>query len=228
MLPPSRYFPPAESADAQGLVAVGGQLTPEWLVDAYRHGIFPWPITGRRTILAWFSPDPRAIFELDGFHVSRRLCRTLRSGRFSVTCDRDFAGVIRGCAYGPGRVGQTWITPEIIQAYERIQRLGIAHSVEVWVAGRLVGGTYGVAMGGLFAAESMFHLETDASKVALAHLVTHLRRRNYLLFDIQQLTPHTATLGAIEISRRAYLERLEVALASESTFGDFSSQEEAW
>jgi leucyl/phenylalanyl-tRNA--protein transferase len=155
-LPPSRFFPSAERADPDGLLALGGRLTPEWLLDAYRHGIFPWPLDEDAPV-AWWSPDPRAIIELDGLHVSRRLRRTLRSGKFQVTCDEDFAGVIGGCAGAPGRVGQTWITRAMIAAYTRMFELGHVHSVEAWHEGRLAGGVYGVSIGGLFAAESKFY-----------------------------------------------------------------------
>jgi leucyl/phenylalanyl-tRNA--protein transferase len=219
-LPPARFFPPAESATEDGLVGVGGELSPEWLLDAYGHGIFPWPVGEVDDPMFWWSLDPRAIIELDRLHVSRRLARTLRAGRFEVTCDRDFAGVIRGCASGPGREGGTWITPRMIRAYRRMFALGHAHSVEVWHEGRLAGGVYGLAMGGLFAGESMFHQVRDASKVALVRLVEHLGRRGYRLLDIQQLTPHTARLGAIEIPRHEYLARLADALALPVTFGD--------
>lgn len=219
-LPKSRFFPPVESADDSGLLGLGGSLAPAWLLDAYAHGIFPWPVFGEEDPMAWWAPDPRAIVELDGLHVSGRLRRTLRSGRFQVTCDRDFAAVIRACATVGDRAGETWITPAIIDAYERIHALGHAHSVEVWHDGALAGGTYGVAIGGLFAAESKFHRVRDASKVGLAHLVAHLRRRGYRLLDIQQLTPHMARLGAIEIPREDYMARLAEALAEPVTFGE--------
>lgn len=219
-LPPPRFFPPADQADPDGLLALGGSLTPEWLLDAYGHGIFPWPITGQDEPMAWWSPDPRAIIELGEFHVSRRLRRTCRSGRFEVTCDEDFAGVIRGCATAAGRIGATWISRRMISAYTRLARLGHAHSVEVCHGGHLAGGAYGVALGGLFAAESKFYRVRDASKVALVHLVAHLEARGYTLLDIQQLTPHTARLGAIEIPRSRYLARLAEALSQGVTFGD--------
>lgn len=218
-LPPSRYFPPAETADEDGLIGAGGELKPEWLLDAYSHGIFPWPVGEFDDPMLWWSLDPRAILELDSLHISRRLRQTLRSGRFEVTCDRDFAGVIRGCAEGPGREGGTWISPRMIRAYTKMFELGHAHSVEAWREGRLAGGIYGVAIAGMFAGESMFTRVRDASKVALVHLVEHLRRRGYRLFDIQQLTPHTERLGAIEIARSEYLERLAEALAAPVTFG---------
>jgi leucyl/phenylalanyl-tRNA--protein transferase len=218
-LPKSKFFPPAELAEPEGVVLFGGRLTPEWLLDAYAHGIFPWPIFDGADVVVWWSPDPRAIFELDAFHASRRLLRTCRAGHFLVTCNRDFAGVIRACATTGERRHNTWLTPRMIAAYCELHALGHAHSVEVWREGQLVGGTYGVAIGGLFAGESMFHRQRDASKVALVHLVAHLRARGYTLFDIQQCTPHTARLGAVDIPREAYLERLAEALRLPVTFG---------
>jgi len=201
ILPLSKHFPPAEQADPCGLVGFGGRLSPEWLIDAYSHGIFPWPMENLRRPIPWWSPDPRAIIEFKRFHVSRRLRRTIRSGRFELTLDRDFEGVIRGCATAPGRRDQTWITPEMIRAYVKLHKLGYGHSVEAWHEGRLAGGVYGVAIAGLFAAESMFYRVSDASKAALVHLVEHLQHRGYRLLDIQQLTPHLARMGAIEIPR---------------------------
>jgi leucyl/phenylalanyl-tRNA--protein transferase len=220
ILPLSRFFPPAEQVDAEGLVGFGGQLTPEWLLDAYGHGIFPWPIGDVDSPIPWWSPDPRAIIELQRFHVPRRLRRTCRSRQFEVTGDGDFAGVIRGCAGARGRVGETWLTEKMIEAYIRLFELGHAHSVEAWYRGQLAGGVYGVSIGGMFAAESKFYRVRDASKVALVHLVTHLRARGYTLLDIQQYTPHTTQFGAIEITRREYLARLAAALAQPVTFGD--------
>ncbi len=219
-IPPSRIFPPVDCADDDGMLALGGELDPEWLLDAYTHGIFPWPFGNDSHPMAWWSPDPRGILELDGMYISRRLRRTLRQGRFEVTCDRAFREVMAACSVGPGRQGGTWITPRMVRAYARLHTLGFAHSVETWLEGRLVGGTYGVAIRGLFAAESKFYRERDASKVALAHLVAHLNRRGYLLLDLQMVTPHTGRLGAIEISRDEYLQRLAVALEQDVTFGD--------
>lgn len=216
--PPSQHFPPAEEADAEGLVGFGGKLSVEWLLDAYSHGIFPWPITDFEAPLAWWSPDPRAIIEFERFHISRRLRRTCRSGKFQVTRDRDFIGVIRGCAMVPSRIGQTWLTSDMIDAYVRLHRVGYAHSVEVWHQHELVGGVYGVAIGGLFAAESKFYRVRDASKVALVHLIEHLQQRGYSVVDIQQLTPHTARLGAINIPRKDYLARLAAAIGQPIAF----------
>ena len=212
------HFPPAEDADPEGLLGFGGQLSPEWLIDAYRHGIFPWPITDFDAPLAWWSPDPRAIIEFDRFHVSRRLRRTCRSAKFEVTRDAEFAAVIHGFAMAPGRVNQTWLTPDMIDAYIRLHELGFAHSVEVWYQQELAGGVYGVAIGGLFAAESKFYRVRDASKVALVYLVEHLHVRGYQLLDIQQLTPHTARLGAVGIPRDDYLARLSAAIDLPVTF----------
>ena len=218
-IPPSTYFPPVESADDEGLMLFGGQLTANWLLDAYSHGIFPWPICDGRSLLAWWSPDPRAIIEFDDLYISRRLRRTLRSGKFRVTCNTDFAGVIQGCATADDREGQTWLCDEMIDAYQEMHRRGHAMSVETWLGDRLVGGTYGISLGGFFAAESKFHTESDASKVALVALVHHLRSRGYTLLDIQQLTEHTERLGAREISRPDFLQRLDQALAMPTDFG---------
>jgi leucyl/phenylalanyl-tRNA--protein transferase len=195
-------------ADPFGLVAVGGDLHPETLLEAYRSGVFPW--YDELSPVLWWSPDPRAILELDGLHISRRLARTIRQGKFRVTIDAAFAEVIRGCADRPGE--GTWIFPEIIAAFEELHRLGHAHSVETWLGEELAGGIYGLALGGFFSGESMFYRVPDASKVALAHLVQHLRQQGFTLFDVQVLSPHTQTLGAIEIPRKDYLRRLRQAL----------------
>jgi leucyl/phenylalanyl-tRNA--protein transferase len=153
-------------------------------------------------------------------HVSQRLRRRLRGGEFQVTCDQAFGEVIRNCAAGPGREGGTWLTQEMINAYCDLHRQGHAHSVEAWQDDRLVGGVYGVTIGGLFAAESMFYRARDASKVALARMVQHLNARGYKLLDVQQWTPHTATLGVVEISREEFLLRLAEAVDLPVTFGD--------
>ncbi len=215
------YFPEPHDADENGLLALGGRLNSEWLLDAYTHGIFPWPVVNYdgRSLLCWFSPDPRCIFEFDRFHVTRRLERTCRSGKFRVTADRDFSNVIRACAFENGRKKSNWITPELIRAFERFHRLGHAHSVETWRDDRLVGGVYGVAIGGFFAGESMFHRERDASKVALVALIRHLRRQGFALIDIQVPTEHTLSFGAVEIPRGDYLHRLQGALTLKVEFG---------
>jgi leucyl/phenylalanyl-tRNA--protein transferase len=211
---PPRFMKP-ELADAMGLVGVGGDLRPKWLLQAYRSGIFPW--YDEDSPILWWSPDPRAIFELDGLHVSRRLQRTIRSGRFTLTVNKAFDDVLRGCADRPEG---TWLTSEMMVAYQALHQLGHAHSVETWEDCALAGGIYGVAIGGLFAGESMFTRSRDGSKVALAYLVERLRQRGFRLFDIQMLTEHTAGLGAIEIPRREYLARLRAALVCRATFVD--------
>jgi leucyl/phenylalanyl-tRNA--protein transferase len=181
---------------------------------------FPWPLFDNTDLLAWWSPDPRAILEFDDLIVPRRLRRTLRSGQFTATCNTDFAGVLHGCATAQDRRGNTWLMPPMIEAYQRMHQLGHAHSVEVWQDDQLVGGTYGMALGGFFAAESKFYYVRDASKVAVIHLVAHLKARGYQLLDIQQLTEHTRRLGAKEIPRHEYLRRLAIAQQQPVTFGD--------
>ena len=213
LLPPSEHFPPAEDADPEGLVGFGGELSPEWLLDAYRHGIFPWPITDFEAPLAWWSPDPRAMIEFERFHVSRRLRRTCRSGRVRGHAGRRFRRRDPRLRHGAGRLGQTWLTPEMIEAYIRLHELGHAHSVEVWYQQELAGGVYGVAIGGLFAAESKFYRVRDASKVALVQSGrASCGQRGYALLDIQQLTPHTARFGADGHSAGEYLARLAEAI----------------
>jgi len=219
MPPRSLFFPPPSTASPEGLIAIGGDLSPERLLDAYRHGIFPWPVYEDDPML-WWSPDPRAILPLDGLQISKRLRRTLRSGVFRSTCDQAFGEVIDGCASAQNRLHNTWLTEEMLAAYLRMHELGHAHSVEVWHDGALAGGTYGLALGGLFAAESMFYRIRDASKIALAYLVTHLRTRGFKLVDVQQWTPHTGRLGVIDIPRDEYLRRSAEALQLDVSFGN--------
>ena len=214
---PSPIFPPVETADEDGLLCYGGKLDPDWLLDAYTHGIFPWPFDPRAPML-WWSPDPRGILDPEKAHFSRRLLRTCRSGRFEVTMNRDFRQVITLCAETHRGESATWITPAMLEAYCELHRLGFAKSVETWYHGELVGGVYGVALAGCFAAESMFHTKTDASKVALVRLIEHLVSRKFTLIDIQMITPHTEKFGGIEISRQEYLKRLDVALKQNTTF----------
>ncbi len=218
---PNSLFPSAKRASPEGLILVGGDLSVERLLDAYRHGIFPWPAYPDDPML-WWTPDPRAILPLDGMHVSRRLARSMQSGRFTVRANTAFARVLEACATGHGREGGTWLTPDMIAAYTQLHELGHAHSVESWRDGELVGGVYGVAIGGAFAAESMFYRQRDASKVALARLVEHLKSRGYELLDVQQWTPHTGRLGVVEIPRREYLKRLAAAVELPVTFGEIS------
>ena len=213
-------FPPLSSATHDGLLMVGGQLRPTWVLAAYRQGIFPWPIVEQGyELLAWFSPDPRAIIELDQLYVSRRLARRIRSGQFRVSCDQDFAGVLAGCAAPRSPFGETWITPAMQRVYTRLFELGFVHSIEVWSESQLVGGLYGVSLAGFFAGESMFHRQRDASKVAMTYLVAHLKSRGFQMFDVQQATRHAVQMGAIEIPRSMFARRLQAALGTSITFG---------
>jgi len=187
------------------------------LVSAYASGWFPMASEGQ---IRWYSPDPRGILPLDALHIPRRLARVVRAGRFRIEIDRAFVDVMRACAADerdredPG----TWIDDEIIESYTALHEAGIAHSVEAWIDDRLVGGLYGVALGGAFFGESMFHHETDASKVALVALVERLRSRGYRLLDTQWVTPHLEQFGAVEIPRKDYLRRLELSLRLDCTF----------
>ncbi len=202
-------------ARPDGLVAVGGGLSVARLREAYRKGIFPWSANPE----TWWSPDPRAIIDLSrGVRVSRRLAQKLRQGRFEVSRDRAFRQVMEACSGKRAAQDSTWISPALIRAYVALHEAGDAHSVEAWLDGRLVGGIYGVAVGGAFAGESMFHRETDASKVALVALAQHLRRRGFLLFDVQVANPFTRQMGAEEMPRREFLGRLRKALAADAAF----------
>lgn len=191
-------------------------LTPELLVAAYCRGYFPMADDRRR--IHWYDPDPRGIFPLEGFHVPRRLARTVAQGRFEVRVDTAFRAVMEACgAPAPGRE-RTWISPELVDAYCALHDAGLAHSLETWEGGELVGGVYGVAIRGLFAGESMFSRRTDASKVALVHLVERLRRGGFVLFDTQFVTPHLARFGAVEIPRTRYRRLLSRALQVQASF----------
>jgi len=199
--------------DADDIVAVGGELEPSVLVEAYRRGVFPWPIEGL-DILPWFCPKERAILDFSLIHVSRSLRRELRRTTLRKTVDTCFERVIERCAEVP-RPGQdgTWITPEILSAYGALHELGYAHSVEVWDGEALVGGIYGVCVDGIFSAESMFHIADNASKIALFHLVDHLAAAGCDWMDIQVMTPHMKALGAIVVPRRAFLDRVAATRA---------------
>jgi leucyl/phenylalanyl-tRNA--protein transferase len=201
-------FPPVERAlrDPNGLLAAGGDLSPERLLDAYAHGIFPW--FGDEDPLLWWSPDPRMVLFVDELHVTRSLRRVLKSGRFTVTLDRAFRAVMEGCAAPRRDADGTWITDDMLQAYGELASRGFAHSVETWVGEQLVGGLYGVALGRMFYGESMFSRQTDASKVALAMLVRQLRRWGFQMLDCQMATPHLASLGAREVPRAEFLDRM--------------------
>ncbi len=204
-------FPPPDHAEPDGLLAVGGDLSAERLLLAYRLGIFPWYSDGQPIL--WWSPDPRVILEPGEFHISRRLRQTLKKGGFKVTFDRAFAEVIRACAATP-RKGQhgTWITTEMMEAYIRLHQMGFAHSAESWLDGEVVGGIYGISLGRCFFGESMFFTQTNASKVALATLIQQLITWDFHMIDAQVTTEHLIRLGAKETPRHIFLKRLQAAL----------------
>jgi leucyl/phenylalanyl-tRNA---protein transferase len=205
---------PLENETGEDLVAVGADLAPGTLLAAYRAGLFPMPVDPyrRRSKIAWFSPDPRGIIPLDGLHVSRSLRRSMR--HFEVSMDTRFVDVVRACG-DPRRPGR-WITPAIVDAYAELFELGWAHSVEVFREGELVGGLYGLRIERFFAGEAMFHSATDASKTALVTLVDWLNATGAELLDVQWVTDHLASLGAVAVSRREYLERLDAAVTARS------------
>lgn len=207
-------FPDPRNTDEDGIVALGGVMEPEQLLDAYIHGIFPWPVAvNSKSVTVWFSPVKRALIEPETFHISRRLRQTLRSGKFHVTIDQAFREVITNCATvkRPDDEG-TWITDEIIRGFCKFHEAGFAHSVEVWRDDRLVGGLYGEALGSYFAGESKFHLETDASKVALAWLVRHLQTLGFTLIDVQVANSHTEQFNLNIVPREEFLTRLRAAV----------------
>lgn len=208
-------FPDPRLARSDGLVAIGGDLSPARLRQAYASGIFPWSVSP----ITWWSPDPRGVLDFGDLHISRSLERSIRRSGFRVTSDQAFSEVIRACAAAPRDGQKTWITGEFIEAYQQLHQSGDAHSIEVWKDDQLVGGLYGVATGGCFAGESMFHTVTDASKVGLVRLIEHLGRRGYVLFDTQMVTPVTQSLGAREVARTEFLERLAKAIQTSVTFG---------
>jgi leucyl/phenylalanyl-tRNA---protein transferase len=228
-LRPDAPFPPLSAALAEpnGLLAAGGDLSPERLIAAYRRGIFPWYSAGQPIL--WWSPDPRMVLFVDEFKVSRSLAKSLRSRRFEIRIDTAFRDVVDSCAAMPRR-GQrgTWITPEMIDAYVELHVRGFAHSVEAWHDGRLCGGLYGMALGRMFFGESMFARTTDASKVALVHLVALLKRQGVPLIDCQQETAHLGSFGARPIRRPAFAEHLTELINSTGPVagwraGDFDS-----
>jgi leucyl/phenylalanyl-tRNA--protein transferase len=194
-------------------------IDPELLLRAYALGWFPMG-TGRRGRIEWFSPDPRGILPIQTFHAPSRLRRVVRQSRFEVRIDTAFETVMRACAHRD----ETWITEDILASYVSLHRLGFAHSVETWQDEQLVGGLYGVAIGGAFFGESMFHTATDASKVALVALVERLQARGFVLLDTQWVTPHLAQFGGVEVARGDYLERLATAIALPARFTDGEGQ----
>ncbi len=203
-------FPPPMQADDDGLLAIGGNLEPETLLEAYSHGIFPW--YSEQYPIMWWSPDPRTVLFPREFHCSRRLQRRLRQDRYHHSWDQAFAGVIHSCASISRRDEDgSWILPEMMVAYRRLHEAGFAHSLEIWEDDQLIGGLYGVLHGNVFFAESMFSRRTDASKMALAHLVARALAQGWELIDCQFHTQHLASLGAREISRAEFLTLLEYA-----------------
>ena len=198
-----------DSHDDSGLVATGGSLDPDTLITAYRAGIFPW---SSDPVISWWSPDPRAIFDLDSWRAHRSTARSARRAGWRFTVDADFLGVMRACAAPSVERPSTWITGDFERSYSELHRRGLAHSIEVWDGDDLVGGLYGVTLGGFFGGESMFHRATDASKAAVRFLIERLRAGGFSLCDAQVPTPHLARLGAITIPRGDYLARLKRAL----------------
>jgi leucyl/phenylalanyl-tRNA--protein transferase len=209
LLGPTDSFPPLERAlhEPNGLLAAGGSLTVPRLVEAYARGIFPWFSAGDPVL--WWSPDPRMVLFVDEFHTSRSLLKRLRRGGYEVTADRAYNDVLRACAAPRGSDSSTWLVPQMMRAYERLHEAGLAHSIEVWMDGALAGGLYGVALGRAFFGESMFARRTDASKIALAHLVAQLARWQFPLIDCQMSTAHLASLGAREIPRATFVRHIE-------------------
>jgi leucyl/phenylalanyl-tRNA--protein transferase len=208
-------FAAIEFAPGADLVAAGGELEPALVVDGYRHGVFPWYVLGDPVL--WWSPDPRGVLPLDGLHVPRRLARRMRRLDYEVRTDVAFEAVMRAC--DERRPDGSWIHEDMVRCFAAMHRAGDAHSLEVYDEhGVLIGGIYGVAFGGCFAAESMFHRAKDASKIALVSLVDHLRERGFVLLDVQFKTPHLARFGCVEIPRSEYLERLAAAVGLDVTW----------
>ena len=211
--PKDLRFPPVELASPEGLLAVGGDLRAERLLAAYRHGIFPWYSKGQPIL--WWSPDPRAVLFPPELKISRSLYKTLRSEKFTVTLDTSFRAVMQACAQPREKSpdGGTWITPEMLEAYVLLHDKGYAHSVESWHQGELVGGLYGVALGGAFFGESMFSRRSDASKVALVHLVRQIETWGFTIVDCQLPSAHLFSLGARTIRRQEFLQHIAATLA---------------
>lgn len=218
--PPDRFPPPEQALnDPDGLLAAGGDLSPERLLAAYRRGIFPWFEEGQPIL--WWSPDPRAVLLPGDLRVSRSLRRRLRSNRYTVSVDQCFGDVIGRCA-DTRRDDGTWITGDMQKAYLHLHDLGFAHSVETWQQDELVGGLYGIALGGIFFGESMFSTEADASKVALVGLTALLERRQIALIDCQVASPHLLSMGSTLMPRREFLQRLRELLGSTAAAGNWA------
>lgn len=217
-LPKEPVFPDPCEAEPDGLLAVGGDLSPERLITAYAMGIFPWYSDDEP--IMWWSPNPRCVLNLDELHVPKRLGRLIRSGKYKITVDRAFAEVMEHCADAerPEQDG-TWIVDDMLDAYVHLHRLGIAHSVEAWLDGYLVGGLYGVALGSLFYGESMFYLEPDASKVAFVTFAQALKKHGFTHVDCQQTTDHLVRFGAREVPRTEFLKIVDKAVKNEHLAG---------
>ena len=211
LMPPIEPFPPLECANQYGLLAIGGDLTVERLMLAYRSGIFPWFNPGEPIL--WWSPDPRSVIFPENFEPSRSLRKSIRNRGYRFTLNKAFEDVITQCAAPRKNESDTWITDDMHQAYINLHHQGVAHSAETWLDDKLVGGLYGIAMGKVFFGESMFSRSTDASKVALAHLVAQLRQWHYTMIDCQVSSVHITSLGAVEIPRTEFIKRLESALS---------------
>jgi leucyl/phenylalanyl-tRNA--protein transferase len=211
---PPHAFPPVETAlgEPNGLLCVGGDLSPRRLLEAYRRGIFPWYSVGQPIL--WWSPDPRAVLLPDEFRVSRSLAKSLRNRGYSTRVDTAFGEVVRQCGAAELRPEGTWITPAMQAAYGTLRELGYAHSVETWLGDRLVGGLYGVTLGNVFFGESMFSVERDASKVALKRLVDELKVRDYALIDCQVESAHLESLGARTLPRTEFVRRVTRAITT--------------
>lgn len=214
-------FPDPVEADPDGLLAIGGDLSPRRLAAAYASGIFPW--YGPDSPILWWSPDPRLVLFPDRLHVPASLRRVLNAGRFRFTLDTAFAEVIRACAKTtrPGQDG-TWIVPDMVRAYQALHAQGLAHSAEAWQDGQLVGGVYGVALGGVFFGESMFYAQPDASKALFVFFVRWLAARGCTLIDCQQTTPHLLRFGAQELARKDFLRLVREGLDSKALAGKWS------
>lgn len=220
-------FPPLETAlhEPNGLLAAGGDLSPQRLLAAYRHGIFPWYSPGQPIL--WWSPQPRMVLFPQELKVSHSLAKRLRRGDYQIRIDSAFRAVMEACAVSP-RPDQdgTWIVPELVEAYCQLHALGYAHSVETWIDGELAGGLYGVSIGRMFYGESMFHRVTDASKIAVAHLVQFMVQRGYGMIDCQMQTSHLASLGAREIPREEFAQRLTALVNSPDQFEPWNLHEQ--
>ena len=209
-------FPPVELANEDGLLCVGGDLSPDRVILAYASGIFPW----MDSPLLWFSPDPRMILNLDTYQPSKTLLRRLKSEKFRITIDTCFTKVIENCS---ATRDDTWITNQFIEAYTEIHDQGLAHSFECWLDDKLVGGLYGLSLGSAFFGESMFHTETDASKVAFAYMAYQIKKWDFTLLDCQVPNSHLVSLGGEELSRDLYLQRLNNALNDETKIGKWQA-----